>query len=315
LAAAMRGDGARIAVAGGDAGPALDSPSLEQLLCNAAGTLAGITSLACGMTLAVRRLSGSIETLPGPVGLLAVCGAGILLIAISDAAARITAAPRTTGVPPGKARLPSVLSARIGLAIGLVAVALPSLSLPDAAAGFPVGRLAAIVAVVAAAAVAVLGSLVPGHRRTSIRDGLRQRRFAAVSPATASTIDEATAGGTNAAERPVVADVLPGRLLQRFERYTLQDQSDCLRGRLSLTVPAGARAAHGHIGFCPPFAETPVVDVTTDCDSVEAIVSAAEVLPWGVRVECRLDEPAEEAFEIPVDLVARSPAVRSLPSP
>jgi hypothetical protein len=311
----MQGDGARIAVAGGDAGQALGSPALEQVLCGAVGTLAGMASLACGTTLAVRRLSGSIATLPGPVGLLAVCGTGIRLIAISDAAARIAAAPRTTGVPPGKAGLPSMISARIGLAIGLVAVVAPSLSLPDAAAGFPVGRLAAIVVAVAAAAVAVLGPLAPGRSGTSIRDGLRPRRFPAVSPATASTLDEATAGGTSAAVRPAVADVLPGRLLQRFERYALPDQSDCLRGRLSLTVPAGARAAHGHVGFCPPFAETPVVDVTTDCDSIEAIVSAAEVLPWGVRVECRLDDPAEEAFEIPVDLVARSPAVRSLPSP
>jgi hypothetical protein len=40
---------------------------------------------------------------------------------------------------------------------------------------------------------------------------------------------------------------------------------------------------------------------------VEALVSAAEVLPWGMRVECRLDEPAEEAFEIPVDVFVTSP--------
>jgi hypothetical protein len=38
------------------------------------------------------------------------------------------------------------------------------------------------------------------------------------------------------------------------------------------------------------------------------VVSAAEVLPWGVRVECRLAEPAEEPVEIPVDLVAEAPA-------
>jgi hypothetical protein len=49
------------------------------------------------------------------------------------------------------------------------------------------------------------------------------------------------------------------------------------------------------------------VDVTTEYDGVEAVVSAAEILPWGVRIECRLDEPAEEAFEIPVDLFASAP--------
>jgi hypothetical protein len=47
--------------------------------------------------------------------------------------------------------------------------------------------------------------------------------------------------------------------------------------------------------------------VTTDYDGVEAVVSAAEVLPWGVRVECRLAEPAEEPLEIPVDVFVQSP--------
>jgi hypothetical protein len=62
------------------------------------------------------------------------------------------------------------------------------------------------------------------------------------------------------------------------------------------------------MGFCPPFASLPAVEVTTNYDGVEAVVSAAEVLPWGIRIECRLDEPAEEAIEIPVDVVAHFPA-------
>jgi hypothetical protein len=83
--------------------------------------------------------------------------------------------------------------------------------------------------------------------------------------------------------------------------------ADCLRGRITVAVPQGARTAHGHVGFCPPFTQTPTVDVTTEYDGVEAVVSAAEILPWGVRIECRLDEPADEAFEIPVDLFASAP--------
>jgi hypothetical protein len=34
---------------------------------------------------------------------------------------------------------------------------------------------------------------------------------------------------------------------------------------------------------------------------------AAEVLPWGARIECRLDEPADETILIPVDVYARAP--------
>ena len=97
-------------------------------------------------------------------------------------------------------------------------------------------------------------------------------------------------------------------LLQHQQRLTRADGSECVRGRLFLDVPTGVRAASGHVGFCPPFATIPAVDVTTAYDEVEAIVAAAEVLPWGVRVECRLDEPADEPFEIPIDIVAISPS-------
>jgi len=75
-----------------------------------------------------------------------------------------------------------------------------------------------------------------------------------------------------------------------------------------VAVPAGSRTGYGHLGFCPALASTPTVEVTTAYDGVEATVSAAEVLPWGVRVECRLAEPAEEPVEIPVDLVALASA-------
>jgi hypothetical protein len=303
---------ARIAADGGAAADALGLPAVEHVLCLAAGMLAGTASLACGAMLAARRLSGSIERLPGPVGLLAVCGTGILLIAISDAAARITRTSRASCSRSGPGGRLATYASRIGLVIALAAVAAPSFGPPDAAGRLPSGRAATLAAVVAAA-FAVLGPFAAGRLGTAIRD--RRQARADPSPAAARVVKAAHAGDDADARANDEADPLPGRLLQRFERYALPDQSDCLRGRLSLTVPAGARAAHGHVGFCPPFAETPAVDVTTDCDSIEAMVSAAEILPWGVRVECRLDEPAEEAFEIPVDLVARSPAVRPLPSP
>jgi hypothetical protein len=88
----------------------------------------------------------------------------------------------------------------------------------------------------------------------------------------------------------------------------LPDGSECIRGRLHVTVAAGARSGAGHVGFCPPLPSAPTVQVSTDYDAVEAIVTAAEVLPWGVRVECRLDEPTEEPLDIPVDLAARASA-------
>ena len=99
-----------------------------------------------------------------------------------------------------------------------------------------------------------------------------------------------------------------GSLLQRFERIVLPGGAECVRSRLCVAVPKGARSGYGHVGFCPPLASQPAVHVTTDYDGVEAVVSAAEVLPWGVRIECRLDEPAEEMIEIPVDILATASA-------
>ena len=78
-------------------------------------------------------------------------------------------------------------------------------------------------------------------------------------------------------------------------------------------VHAGMRLAFGDPGalWVLDDSEAPrarAVDVATGYDGVEATVTAAEVLPWGVRIEVRLDEPAEETLDIPVDVVARTAA-------
>jgi hypothetical protein len=109
-----------------------------------------------------------------------------------------------------------------------------------------------------------------------------------------------------AAAVPRAAIGCPGHLIQRFERYEL-DGLDCLQGTLTLTVLEGSRTAHGHVGFCPSFRQIPQVEASTSYDGVEAIVTAAEIVPWGVRIECRLDEPTDEPIEIPVDVIARAP--------
>jgi hypothetical protein len=82
------------------------------------------------------------------------------------------------------------------------------------------------------------------------------------------------------------------------------DGTDFLRGTIVVQIPAGAKAGHGHVGFCPSFAALPTVQVSTPYDGVDATVNAAEVLPWGVRIECRLADPAEERVEIPVTVSA-----------
>lgn len=106
---------------------------------------------------------------------------------------------------------------------------------------------------------------------------------------------------------------LAGQLIQWQERYLLADGREQLRGQLVLTLAAESRLATGHIGFCPALPLIPDVIVTTDYDALEVVVDAAEVLPWGIRVECRVEDPADEPVIIPVDIRISLPAAGGPP--
>lgn len=262
-----RADAVRASVLGG-AGfdVAAGLDALLVLLIRGAGGIAATTAVGCGLLLAIRRLTSAIDGEPSAAAVLAVVAAGIALVGLADLA-RGQGASRA--VP---------LGTRLGLVLALAALLLPP---PRSAAV----RSAAVIATVAAG-IAILRrpdasvAREGGRRAPPRRRGPRRRRGLA-----------------------------PGRdprsFRQRFIRYERPSGADCLSGRVTIAVPAGSKSAAGHVGFCPAFAATPDVAVSTEYDGVEAVVVAAEVLPWGVRVECRLAEPAEEPLEIPVDLRAR----------
>jgi len=100
---------------------------------------------------------------------------------------------------------------------------------------------------------------------------------------------------------------LEGTLLQWQERYELPDGTECLRGQLIIDFSPGTRLTTGHVGFCPSFSSIPLVEVATDYDALEVSVTAAEILPWGVRIECRVEEPIDEGTSIPVSLTVNKP--------
>lgn len=254
--------------------------SLERSFVAALGGLSAVLAAVCGIVLFLRRIGGGFGPLGGG-GLVVAAALGGLLVAGCDAAARST---RLAPAWP--------IVARVGYLLALGALALP----PRVAGG---GLAAAVLAWMIAAWV-VAAPLV-GRAAPRWLAGLRAR--AATVPRVLEPHDPAPAPAPATA---VDSAPCPGHLLQRFERYEL-DGFDCLRGTLALAVPQGARSAHGHVGFCPAFRQVPEVRTDTPFDGVEAIVTAAEIVPWGVRIECRLDEPAEEPVEIPVDVFARSP--------
>lgn len=246
--------------------------SLERSLVATAGALSAALVSLCGIVLVCRRAGGGFGPVGG-VGLFAGAALGAVLVVSCDAAVRGVGLPAAwRGV------------ARTGYLLTLAALAFP----PRPGSGLD-GAL-----FVAAAALG--GALVA---EPLVRAG--------VGP----WLHRPGPGGTAATPRAriptSVASPGPGNVRQRLERYEL-DGMDILRGTLTLTVPPGSRMAHGHVGFCPSFRQVPQVEASTAYDGVEAVVTAAEVVPWGLRVECRLDEPAEEVVEIPVDVVAQAPA-------
>ncbi len=272
-------------------------------LVRSVSALAAAAAVTSGLVLAARRLAGGFTAAePGLVWI--TLGGGLVLLGITDAGRR------------AGSHLASSVAARIGLVIGVAAVAPP----PKA------GDWGSILAIALAAAV---GVLPPPRMRSGVEGG--RRRPPAAEPRMSPRgnprlegqqsrvpADQGTPSPTRGEEQPPVAPPSPaslapegspeppGRLQQRLERYESAEGTDCISGHVRLSIPAGGKATHAHVGFCPAFAATPLVQVSTEYDGVEAVVTAAEVLPWGVRIECRLSEPAEEPLEIPVDLVAKS---------
>ena len=243
-----------------------------------AGVAIAVALAGGGLTLLVRRLSGGFAVAPSPLLAWIVVVAGLALVTASD---------RLRGPGDWRAGLP----ARGGL-------------LAAAAATLPLGGgLATVLGLVALAtgvAVAIRPLLPPA---LDLGRWPRLPAMEPIGPTVGPVVEPPEPAGDSADDRP--GPPVAG-LRQRVERFVTAAGQDCLRGHLLVPVAAGSRLGHAHVGFCPPFAVTPAVEVTSDCDFVETDLSAAEILPWGVRVECRLSEQADEPLEVPVDIVVRT---------
>ena len=169
------------------------------------------------------------------------------------------------------------------------------------------GALVGLLSLVLAAVAALLPTPSGIGRLRSGRDARPRRaceRKVAPAPAPPQRPGPAPVAAADTDSIPD-AGPMPAGFRQRTERYETTDGVDCLRGRAIMAVATGSRTGFAHVGFCPSFAATPQVEVSSDYDGVEAELIVAETLPWGVRLECRLAEPAEEPLEIPIDFEAR----------
>lgn len=251
-------------------------------------------AVACGgVTLLVRRLVGGFAVVPGPAVAWAVTLAGGTLVLATELAARLGRQRRLAWLARG----------------GLIAAALAVAPL-----GGDLGWLRGT-STAAAVALAIVGAVAlpprsPGLRWAARRGRRLLNRWPAPRRGPPVAGDSRRHEPTAAQPRTDTAWLEPvtAGVRQRLERFETAAGDDCLRGLLLVPIAAGSRTGHAHVGFCPPFTTTPSVEASTDCDFVEAAVTAAEVLPWGVRIECRLSEQAEEPLEIPVAILAHRPA-------
>jgi len=284
-----RRSGGRVGAAVGlaDARAEFDVVPSAAALVAALAAVAGGLLAAAGIAVLGRRLAGALAAEPRPAVAWTVAGVGLAAVAAVDLAVR-KAGPRWPA---------------FAVRCGVAAVALAVLPLAGTST-----RSAGLTA--AGCLVAVAATLVPPRRRI-------RRRPPAASPIGGDRPahehpgpPSETASPTGRREPPTAADAwlaAAPSLRQRLERYETPTGADALRGLVVLAVEPGARLAHAHVGFCPAFAATPTVDVETAYDGVEVTVAAAEVLPWGVRVECRLADAADEPLAIPVEIRARAP--------
>ncbi len=75
------------------------------------------------------------------------------------------------------------------------------------------------------------------------------------------------------------------------------------RGLAAQNFVAGQRTAIVHVAFCPPFDQAPQVEAEP-LDGPSCDIRSTLVLPWGVRWEVRLVEPAAEAASVVVEFFA-----------
>jgi len=82
-------------------------------------------------------------------------------------------------------------------------------------------------------------------------------------------------------------DDLPANVVQRLTRAHDAAGSDVLDGSLRADLAADQRTTSVHVAFCPPFASVPEVNVEQTAGP-DARIKVAQVLPYGTRLEVRL---------------------------
>jgi hypothetical protein len=303
---------------------------IERAVATVSTALVGLLPLVCATILCGRRLAGGLSGQERPLALVLATLGGFLLVLANDAVVRL----QVPGQGPWRWQ---PVMARMAMACGVAALVPP---LPWQTAWWP-AVAAAGTGLVGATLVgpgwrrSAAGPLPAApsaqrptaHRPAADRPGhAKGERFPQPTRPEAAVVATGATGpggtarlvepvGDGAAAVPAATEA--GRLsplgdlpagvdvshwLARFRRRG--DGADCIQGRVVIVLPIGERTAHGHVAFCPPFVAVPDVDLLAQAEAAEVEVTAVEILPWGTRIECRLEQAADEPVVVVVSFTA-----------
>jgi hypothetical protein len=98
---------------------------------------------------------------------------------------------------------------------------------------------------------------------------------------------------------------LPLEVTQQLTRSTTAEGADEFAGWVRAPFAAGQRTSSVHLAFCPQFARTPEL-VVEQIDGPEARIKTAQVLPYGARLDLKLQTPAETPETVVLQFSART---------
>ena len=96
---------------------------------------------------------------------------------------------------------------------------------------------------------------------------------------------------------------LDADMLQQLTLSRTADGTQRIEGWLRMPVAAGQRTGNLHVAFCPPFAESPLVEAE-QLDGPACRIKTALVLPHGARLDIKLAVAADEPQSVLVRFAA-----------
>ncbi len=239
------------------------------------GTLALV---ACA--LGWRRLDGALVT-PLEPGSLAAVG---LVVAMAAALARL--ALHGANAPARGGPIDDLIAGGLSVSVLTVGIAL---SLPGSGG---VGLAALWIA------LALEEAWVWTPRFTRMLKRRRSRVDPIESEDSDAPNDNSTLPSPSTAMEIDAADRMPSaEVTQQLTRGRTARGADVLSGWLRAPLEAGQRTASVHVAFCPPFSRAPHATVEQR-DGPKARIKTVQLLPYGVRFDLKLADPAAESTDV-----------------